>query len=79
MVDILVRGVDEETARWLKSIAAAEKVSLNEVTRQALEEKARAAKARRDAFWAEVDALREEIGPMPDNAVDLIREDRDSR
>jgi hypothetical protein len=78
-MDILVRGVGEETARWLKSIASSEKTSLNEVTKLALEEKANRAKARREAFWKEVDDLRNTIGPMPDNAVDLIREDRDAR
>jgi plasmid stability protein len=77
MVDILVRGVDDETVRWLKAEAERDSRSMNDVTREALEEKARMAKDRREAFWREVDELREAIGPMPDNAVDLIREDRE--
>jgi plasmid stability protein len=79
MVDVLVRGVSEEAARWLRIEAERDGRSMNDLTREAIEDKARKSKARREAFWKEVDALRDAIGPMPDNAVDLIRDDRDSR
>jgi plasmid stability protein len=79
MVDVLVRGVSEETARWLRIEAERDGRPMNDLTREALEEKAAKTKARREAFWREVDELRKQIGLLPDNAVDLIREDRDSR
>jgi hypothetical protein len=79
MVDILVRGVDEETARWLKSIAASENTSLSEVSKQALEEKARSAKTRRRAFLKELAAIRNEIGPLGGDSVADIRAFRESR
>lgn len=79
MVDMLVRGLDEETARWLKSIARRESLSLNDVARQALEERARRAKERRATFWRELETLRSSIGPLDGDSVDVIREFRESR
>jgi plasmid stability protein len=77
MVDLLIRGVDESTARILKARAATEKRSLNDLLRETLAKAAEPAAASRAAFWAEVDAIRAAAGPMTDTAVDLIREVRD--
>jgi len=75
MVDILVRGVSEDEARALKSLAAREKRSLNDLVRETLSEKARAElKAQR---WARISAVREEIGRLPDDSLDAIHEFRD--
>jgi hypothetical protein len=77
MVDLLVRGLDEETAFWLKSIARSENTSLNEVTRQALEARARRARERRAALWADLAAMRAKVGPVADDSVEIIREFRE--
>jgi plasmid stability protein len=79
MVDILVRGVDEETTRWLRTEAERERRSMNDLTREALEEKARKAVGRREALWKEIDELRERIGPVNGDSTAIIREFRESR
>ena len=79
MVDILVRGMSEKEAKTLKSLAAREKRSLNEFAREALLEKVRNADARHEELWREVDAIRESIGPLPDDSTDFIREWREKR
>ena len=79
MVDILVRGVSEKEAQALKSLAAREKRSLNEFVREALIEKVKNAEARHEELWREVDAIRESIGPLPDDSTDIIREWRERR
>jgi plasmid stability protein len=79
MVDILVRGVDEETTRWLRTEAERERRSMNDLTREALEEKARKAVGRREALWKEIDELRERIGPVDGDSTAIIREFRESR
>jgi plasmid stability protein len=76
MVDILVRDVDEVTARRLKVKAAAKGASLSETAREAL---AAFVKPNKDELWAEADRLREKIGKVSGDSTKLIREDRDSR
>jgi plasmid stability protein len=75
MVDILVRNVDEETARRLKDKAKAKGTSLSEIAREALNA---AAKPSREEAWAAADAFRKKIGPIKGDSVKDIREDRDN-
>jgi plasmid stability protein len=75
MVDILVRNVDDDTARRLKEKAKAEGKSVSEIAREAL---AAAAKPSREELWAEADALRKSIGKVSGDSTDIIREWRDN-
>jgi len=61
MVDILVRNIDEETARRLKDNAAANGASVNETARQAIAEYVKLDKAE---LMAKADALRKMIGKV---------------
>ena len=79
MVDILVRGVGEETAKWLRAEAEREGRSVNDLTKEALDEKACRVKTRRDEFWQRVDQLRGVIGPLGGDAAADIREFRENR
>lgn len=76
MVDILVRNVDEATARRLKEKAAAKGKSVNETAREALAAYVMPDKAE---AWAAIDRIRAKIGKVPGDATQDIREDRDSR
>lgn len=76
MVDILVRNVDEATARRLKEKAAAKGASLSETAREALAAYVKPDKAE---LWAKAEALRKKIGKVSGDSTKLIREDRDSR
>lgn len=76
MVDILVRNVDEDTARRLKDKAKAKGTSLSEIAREALNA---AAKPDKDAIWAEIDRLRAKIGKVSGDSTRDIREDRDNK
>jgi antitoxin FitA len=76
MVDILVRNVDEAIAAQLKKKAKTEGKSVNEVAREALEAAARPSK---QDVWAEIDRIRERIGPVSGDSTKDIREDRDNR
>jgi plasmid stability protein len=76
MVDILVRNVDEDTAKRLKEKAAAKGASLSETAREALTAYVKPSK---EELWAEADALRKKIGKISGDSTQLIREDRDSR
>jgi plasmid stability protein len=80
MVDILVRNVDDETAKRLKSKAKAAGTSLNELAREALNN---AAKPSKEEAWAEADRLRAKLRArhgrdLPDSTPG-IRQDRDTR
>ncbi|MEX2034072.1 MAG: hypothetical protein WEA28_02645 [Xanthobacteraceae bacterium] len=75
MVDILVRNVDEVTARRLKAKAAAKGTSVNETAREALAAYVKPDKAE---LWAEADRLRKKIGKVSGDSTKLIREDRDN-
>jgi antitoxin FitA len=76
MVDILVRNVDDETARRLKEKAKAKGASLSETAREALKA---AVKPSKEEAWAKIDALRKKIGKVSGDSTKDIREDRDSR
>ena len=75
MVDILVRNVDEETARRLKDKAKATGASLNETAREALTAFVRPGKAE---AWAEIDRIRAKIGKVSGDSTADIRADRDN-
>jgi plasmid stability protein len=75
MADILVRNVDENTARRLKEKAAAKGTSLNETAREAL---AAFVRPNRTELIAEARRIRA-MSPYSDvDSTDLIREDRDN-
>ena len=76
MVDILVRNVDEATAKRLKEKAKANGASVNETAREAL---AAYVKPDRAELWAEADRIRAKIGKVSGDSTADIRKDRDSR
>ena len=76
MVDILVRNIDEATARRLKEKAAAKGTSVNETVREAIAAYVKPDKAE---AWAKADAIRKKIGKVSGDSTADIREDRDSR
>jgi len=76
MVDILVRNVDEATAKRLKEKAKAKGASVNETAREAL---AAYVKPDRAELWAEADRIRAKIGKVSGDSTADIRKDRDSR
>ena len=76
MVDILVRNVDEATARRLKEKAAAKGKSVNETAREALTAYVKPDKAE---AWAAIDRIRAKTGKVSGDSTQDIREDRDSR
>lgn len=75
MVDILVRNVDDETARRLKDKAARRGTSLAETAREAL---AAFVKPTKDEAWAELDRIRERNGKMSGDSTAVIRAHRDN-
>jgi antitoxin FitA len=76
MGQILVRNLDDSVIERLKQRALKADKSLEQTVRDILTE---AAKPSREEVWAEIDRLRERVGPVTLDATDLIREDRDSR
>lgn len=76
MVDILVRNVDEDTARRLKAKAASKGASLSETAREALTAYVKPDKAE---AWARVDAIRKKIGKVSGDSTQIIREWRDNK
>ena len=76
MVDILVRNVDEATARRLKEKAAARGTSVNETAREALAAYVKPDKAE---VWAKADAIRKKIGKVTGDSTGDIREWRDNK
>ena len=80
MVDILVRNVDNATAKRLKSKAKAAGKSLNELAREVLHA---AAKPTKEEAWAEADRIRAKIrarlGRDLADSTPGIRDDRDKR
>jgi antitoxin FitA len=75
MVDILVRNVDEDTARRLKEKAKAKGASVSDTVREMI--KAGLTPSKEEA-WAALDAFRKKIGPIKGDSVADIREDRDN-
>lgn len=75
MTDILIRNLDEETARRLKERAKAKGASVSETVREMIKDGLRPSKAE---AWAAADAFRKKIGPIKGDSVADIREDRDN-
>jgi len=76
MVDILVRNVDEETARRLKEKAKAKGASVSETAREMLKS---AVKPSKEEAWAAADAIRKKIGKVSGDSTQIIREWRDNK
>ena len=75
MVDILVRNVDDDTARRLKEKAKAKGASLSDTAREALTQFVQPS---RQELVKELDRIRS-MSPYSDvDSTDLIREDRDN-
>lgn len=75
MVDILVRNIDNETARRLKEKAKAKGTSVNETAREALTAYVKPSK---EEAWAEIDRIRKKIGKVSGDSTADIRADRDN-
>jgi plasmid stability protein len=75
MVDILVRNVDDDTARRLKEKAKAKGTSVTETVREAI---AAYVKPSKEEAWAAADAFRKRIGRISGDSTADIREDRDN-
>jgi plasmid stability protein len=73
---IIVRNLDDSVIARLKARASRTGKSLEQSVRDILSD---AAKPSREEVLAEMDRIRERIGPVSLDATDLIREDRDSR
>ena len=82
MAQIVVRGIDDELMKLFKARAKAQGKSTEQAVRELIENAAREGERRADWF-ERINALRAEqkqkYGAMDVSAVDLIREDRDSR
>jgi len=76
MVDILVRNVDETTARRLKEKAAQRGTSVNEAAREAL---VAFVKADKTELWAKAGQLRKKIGKVSGDSTEIIRGWRDNK
>ncbi len=76
MVDILVRNVDEETARRLKEKAKAKGISVSDTVRDMIKA---GVKPSKEEAWAAADAIRKKIGKVSGDSTQLIREDRDNQ
>lgn len=76
MVDILIRNVDDETARLLKDKAKAKGASVSETALEVIRQGVKPTKAE---AWAEVDRIRARIGKITGDSTQLIREDRDNK
>jgi plasmid stability protein len=76
MSDILIRNVDDETARLLKAKAKAKGASVSETALEVIRQGVKPTKAE---AWAEVDRIRARIGKVTGDSTQLIREDRDNK
>ena len=76
MVDILVRNVDEETARRLKEKAKAKGTPVSETAREAI---AAYVKPSKEEAWPETDPIRAKIGKISGDSTKDIRECRDNK
>jgi plasmid stability protein len=75
MVDILVRNVDEETARRLKDKAKANGASVSDTVREMIKA---GLKPSKEEAWAAIDVIRARIGKVSGDSTSDIREDRDN-
>ncbi len=73
MADILIRNLDDDTARRLKEKAKAKGASVNETAREAIKAYVKPSK---EGAWAEIDRIRTRIGKVSGNSTADIREDR---
>ena len=82
MAQIVVRGIDDQLMKAFKARAKAEGKSAEQAVRDLIEQAAQEHE-RRDVWFERINAFREEqmqkYGAFETSAVDLIREDRDSR
>ena len=80
MGQLTVRKVDDEIIRRLKIRAAkhgrSAEAEHREILKQALLAEPR---LRSEDWWRRAEELRERLGPMPDDSVDIIRKYRDER
>jgi antitoxin FitA len=76
MGQILVRNLEDSVIERLKARALKADKSLEQTVRDILTE---AAKPSREEILAEMDRIRERIGPVDIDLTELIRQDRDSR
>jgi plasmid stability protein len=76
MADILIRNIDEDTARRLKEKAKTNGASVNETARQLLTQ---GLKPNKEEAWAAADAIRKKIGKVTGDSTDIIREWRDNK
>ena len=76
MADILIRNIDDDTARRLKEKAKADGASVNETARQLITQ---GLKPSKEEAWAAADALRQKIGKVTGDSTDIIREWRDNK
>lgn len=78
MATINVRGVPDNVYNELKELAASDERSMNAEVLQLIEQglqQRRLAKKRREAL-ADLDELRQHIGPTRGDSLELLREDR---
>ncbi len=74
MGQVLVRNLDDAVIARLKAKAKAEKISVEELARRALRDAVRPTK---EEAWAEIERIREAIGPVDWDSTAFIREGRD--
>jgi plasmid stability protein len=77
MGQIPVRNLEDSVIERLKARALKTNKSLEQTVRDILTEATKPKK--REEILADMDRLRARIGPVPLDATDLIRQDRDSR
>jgi plasmid stability protein len=75
MGQVLIRNIDDDALERLKTRAARQKTSLEQLLRELVH---REAKPTREEVWSQIDRIRERIGPVPGDSTALIREDRDN-
>jgi hypothetical protein len=76
MPDLLVRGINPEVFDRMRKAAEAEGKSLAQTAREALDEKFKPSKTKEE-IWAEIDRIRNSIGPVPGDSTEVIRKARD--
>jgi plasmid stability protein len=74
MPDLLINDIDSELYERLKQRAEAQHKSLEQFVREALAEKSKS----KEEIWAEIDRIRERIGPVSSDSTADIREHRDN-
>lgn len=75
MPDLLVRDIDPKLYDRLRKVAEAQGKSLSQTARDVLTEKLKPSK---EEIWAEIDRVRNRIGPISGDSTAVIREWRDN-